>query len=187
VAHRNSPRKAQWPVLASGNRPSVIRSPVGPGPAHSDLPGHLGDPLAEPKHSIPECGGDARFLRHAAGRYTVPETGRRFPTHLPARPSSLAPARNEKGLQLCIRRVLISLLTRRAQVHQVKTNRRNRVSMRVTHKKPSNRRKAFYGACNASLGGLTFKSTCAALSIGYTSRVNAFTALALIAVMSHFL
>ena len=54
-----APRKAQRPVLASGDRPSVIRSSLGARPAHSDLPGNVGNSPAEPNDSVSKRGGDA--------------------------------------------------------------------------------------------------------------------------------
>lgn len=75
-------RKAKRPVLASGDRPSVIRSSLGPGPAHSDLPGDAGNPPAEPNNPVSKRGGHAAVLRDAAGRNTVPEIGRRLSAHI---------------------------------------------------------------------------------------------------------
>jgi hypothetical protein len=61
--------EAQRPVLASSDRLPGVGPSVGSGPARSYISCHLRNSSAEPDDPVPECGGNARVLWHAARRY----------------------------------------------------------------------------------------------------------------------
>ena len=60
-----STRASERAISSSGHRSSSVRVSVGSRSPGADFPRDVGNQIAKPSHSIPQCGTDAGHLRHA--------------------------------------------------------------------------------------------------------------------------